>query len=250
MADRGEREFHVDVAVFADTGWEPQAVYEHLEWLKQQVSIPIVTVSAGNILDDARHSFVGGGSKGRYASMPLFVNNADRKGMLKRQCTREYKIDPIKRWIKTEVLDLPVGARWPTSPAITQIFGISMDEYHRMRRSEPWAVFEYPLVTWRWHRSKAVEWAECNYPDRVFPRSACCGCPFHSDKEWQHLKDTDAQGWESAVELDKTIRHADKMHGEVFLHRSCQPLEQVDFERKTRGQLTLWQDECTGMCGT
>ena len=32
MACRGE--FRCDVAIFADTGDEPKAVYEHLEWLK------------------------------------------------------------------------------------------------------------------------------------------------------------------------------------------------------------------------
>ena len=27
----------LDAAIFADTQWEPKAVYEHLEWLKQEV---------------------------------------------------------------------------------------------------------------------------------------------------------------------------------------------------------------------
>ena len=41
-----------DLAIFADTGWEPPSVYEHLEWLKGQLSYEVITVSAGNIKED------------------------------------------------------------------------------------------------------------------------------------------------------------------------------------------------------
>ena len=38
-----------DFAIFADTGWEPPAVYENVEWLKGKLSYPIHVVSNGNI---------------------------------------------------------------------------------------------------------------------------------------------------------------------------------------------------------
>jgi hypothetical protein len=35
-----------------------------------------------------------------------------------------------------------------------------------------------------------------------------------------------------------------------FLHRSCKPLDQIDFRSDVeRGQGLLWDDECEGMCG-
>ena len=35
LADRGEYGLEKpDVAVFADTGWEPPSVYQHLDWLE------------------------------------------------------------------------------------------------------------------------------------------------------------------------------------------------------------------------
>jgi len=45
----------LDHAIFADTGWEPVAVYKHLEWLKEKASaagIPLHVVSTGNIKSD------------------------------------------------------------------------------------------------------------------------------------------------------------------------------------------------------
>ena len=43
MAERGEYGLpKPDVAVFADTGWEPPSVYEHLDWLQEQLSFEVV----------------------------------------------------------------------------------------------------------------------------------------------------------------------------------------------------------------
>lgn len=76
----------VDYAIFADTGWEPAAVYAHLDRLEQEVAapadIPVLRVSAGNIRDDALDP------GHRFASMPLYILNKDGKhGMTRRQCT-------------------------------------------------------------------------------------------------------------------------------------------------------------------
>jgi hypothetical protein len=252
MSDRGEID-PVDVAIFADTGWEPKQVYEHLEWLKAECKTEIVTVQAGNILDDAMVSRVRGKAEdgNRWASMPFFVDGQEgkREGMIRRQCTKEYKIDPIRRYIKTEILGLSPTSRWPKELSVEQWFGLSVDECHRMRAPEgKWVKYRYPLIEMRWPRSRAINWAEDNYPERSFVRSACCGCPFRTDREWQWLKDNDPDGFASAVSLDETIRHAGGMRGDVYLHRSLLPIAEINFD-KDADQMSLWQDECEGMCG-
>gem|GEM_PF-6277164 len=40
LADEGRFGQRPDVAVFADTGWEPDAVYDNVGWLVQQLSYP------------------------------------------------------------------------------------------------------------------------------------------------------------------------------------------------------------------
>jgi 3'-phosphoadenosine 5'-phosphosulfate sulfotransferase (PAPS reductase)/FAD synthetase len=56
LAARGDLE-PLDGAVFADTGWEPAAVYRHLDRIEREIAIPagipIHRVSVGNIRDDA-----------------------------------------------------------------------------------------------------------------------------------------------------------------------------------------------------
>ena len=243
-----------DVAIFADPGWEGKAVYDHLDWLRRHTTIPIITVSKGNILQDAQDAqdaqVRGKKQDGvRWASMPLYVLNDQRivrgpgltlwgldedeytinlaepeEGKIKRQCTTEYKLEPIEKWIKEHILDLKTRQHWPKEPEVIQVFGISHDEKSRMKAAPPWAMFEYPLVEMRWNRLRVIDWAQKHFPDHEFPRSACIGCPFHDNAEWRRIRDTDPTGWAQAVALDEKIRNAGGMRGEVYLHRSCTPL--------------------------
>jgi len=60
-----------------------------------------------------------------------------------------------------------------------------------------------------------------------------------------------------AVMLDARLRHHRvirtgfrNLRGEVFLHRSCLPLDEADIDTLAdKGQLDLFADECDGMCG-
>lgn len=53
MAAHGEIGPMPDCAIFADTGWEPRAVYEHLAWLRSLNVLPfsVHIVSDGTIRD-------------------------------------------------------------------------------------------------------------------------------------------------------------------------------------------------------
>ena len=48
MAAHGEITPMPDCAIFADTQWEPAAVYKHLEKLERALPFPVYRVTAGN----------------------------------------------------------------------------------------------------------------------------------------------------------------------------------------------------------
>lgn len=48
MASNGDMP-PLDFAVFADTGWEPQSVYDHLSWLREELAFPVHVTSAGDL---------------------------------------------------------------------------------------------------------------------------------------------------------------------------------------------------------
>lgn len=248
----------LDAAVFADTGWEPKAVYAHLAWLELQAAeagIPVYRVSAGNIREDSIRATVRGLKRNgeRYANLPLYTLNPDGSvGALKRQCTREYKIEPIERFICRELLGIPPRARRPKTPVVELWFGITVDEQRRMRISkERWKTHAYPLVfdlPKPFRRHDCHRWCEGHGFPRA-PRSACLGCPFHSDAEWAAIRE-EPDAWADVTEFDGLIRSRGGMRGELFLHRSGQPLIQVDLSTpEERGQRSLWDGECQGYCG-
>lgn len=192
-----------DAAIFADTGEEPGAVYRHLEWLKSLNGPQIIVRSAGRLGDDLQNGR--NATRGRFAAIPCFTtaNGGQDVGRTRRQCSKEYKTEVIERSIRRDVMGLNPRQRAPKSVAVYQYFGISWDE--RSRASRIWERFHiekstkwepvFPLVERQWTRANCLDWlaAHGNVPHQV-PRSACVFCPFHTDQEWQRLKEQDAEG--------------------------------------------------------
>ena len=242
MADQGFFGEKPDVAIFADTGWEPQAVYDHLEWLTNQLSIPVEIVSAGNIKQDIL-------TAERFASIPFYTSSG---GIGRRQCTREYKIDPIQKRVR-ELLGLRPRQRNPKEMLVEMMIGISRDEIQRVKESR-WEYMHhrFPLIEHKMTREDCKRWFAERHPNRHLPRSACIGCPYHTDHEWRHMRDTDPESWADAVKFDEQVRHSPKRKGmedQVFLHRQRVPLNEVDLSTpEDHGQLSFL-DECEGMCG-
>src|SRR5690606_34860051 len=81
MAAHGEFEQKPDCAIFADTGWEPRDVYEHLDRLERELPFPLYRVSAGNIREDALAPKNGK----RFVTMPLHVRNLNGKPAILRR---------------------------------------------------------------------------------------------------------------------------------------------------------------------
>jgi hypothetical protein len=233
-------------AIFSDTGWEPRSVYEHLEVLKgecDEAGIPLHIVSNGNIRDDTL------APDQRSAALPLHLLNDDgSSGIGRRQCTYEYKLKPLLDK-QREIAGLKPGQRCKQH-RITTIIGISWDEMQRMKDPAfPWIKNEYPLVDNYIKRADCIDWnTKHGYP--APPRSSCIGCPFHSNEEWRRVK-ADPEAWADAVAFDEAIRAPQKNRQAVaFLHRARVPLAEVDIRsEEERGQGTLFDMECEGMCG-
>ncbi len=243
-----------DVAIFADTGWEPKAIYEHLKWIETEVArltngrVQILTVTAGNIRDD---HIAGLNTTGqRFASMPLYTEGG--KGMGRRQCTSEYKIQPIIRKTR-ELLNVAKGRRVPKGTIVEQWIGISTDEIQRLKNAaHKWVVHRWPLIEARMTRADCRIWFEKNYPGRELLKSACIGCPFKNNVAWRSLKYSDEKGWKDVCGFDVAIRHNGAtlrgMNAQQYVHRSATPLANANLGADSN--IDMFQDECDGVCGT
>ncbi len=228
-----------DHAVFADPGAEAPRTYELLDWLlnwqKTNNGIPIHVVKK-SLLDDLLNSQNSTGQ--RFASIPAFTANG---GMVRRQCTKEYKIDSVVKKIR-ELYGLKPRKRMP----MTEVWiGISTEEASRMKDSIlPRITNRYPLVELGWNRSDCRHWLKENgFPLPV--KSSCFFCPYQADTRWKELQKSDI--WDKAIEVDRAIRNSSKrgIKEPIYLHRSRLPIEEIEFGL----QGDIFEDECEGYCG-
>ena len=248
----------VDVAIFADTGDEPKAVYKHLDWMESLNSVPILRRSRGVLSNDLMRSK---NSTTRCAAIPAYTmmpGDEEEKRTL-RQCSKEYKVEVIELAIRRELVGLKSRQRIPKNVRLIQLVGISLDEagrFERMKKRRTLGIMEAPLIRMFMTRLSCVSWlAEFGNMPHEAPRSACVHCPMHNDEEWAKVKD-EPEDWALAVRVDEALRTPGTivnrgMDAEMFLHRSCKPLVQIDFKPKPEDRQTeipFWR-ECLGVCG-
>ena len=259
----------LDVAVFADVGFEPQKVMDHLEWCKDYASkygikVETVKLTETGLREDTLNALTNEDG-GRVAGMPFFTSTVEGKtdGITMRQCTSDYKIKPIRKYMREEILGLKPRQRAPKEVVIKQWMGISFDEATRAKPSnEKWVENVFPFLDWglsaplgkTWRRYQIINWLEETFPDIKVPRSSCIACPFHSNEEWRKIAENPEE-WEMACQVDEMIRidkrkKKTKMTQFLYVHRSGKPLREVDLRsEEEKGQGSLWDNECEGMCG-
>jgi hypothetical protein len=260
MFMRGDLKPQIDYAIFADTMDEPAAVYRHLEWLKSLNGPPILVRSKGRL---SEHLLKGQNSTGgRFASIPAYTLRPDgTAGKVRRQCSKEYKIDVIHRAIRRDICKAEPG-RSPKGVVVHQYFGISLDESGRASRIKQaprprYMKVHFPLIDRFMTRTNCLTFLADKVPHET-PRSACVFCPFHSDHEWDRQKREDSDAWASSVALDRALRIPGnvvnrKLDQQLFLHRSCVPLDLVQLDTRPdprKAQLAInFSAECLGVCG-
>ena len=260
MSSMGQME-RCDYAIFVDTGREKKKTLEYLEylqeWQQKNNGIPIVVVRKKNLYKDLLE---GENSTGqRFSSIPAFTKNVDgTKGMLRRQCTNEYKIEQVDKEIR-KLYGLRPG-QW--TPKTYLYKGISLDEIERLSvPKKKWKISMYPFVgyavtakttdkidTPRMTRLEIVSWY-IRHGLPIPPKSSCVFCPYQSDASYLDMKQNEPEDWQAAVRIDKAIRNSTKkgIKNELFLHESLKPLDQVEFKS---GAPDLWHGECSGNCHT
>jgi len=145
----------------------------------------------------------------------------DGSFMLSRQCTRQYKVAPLQRYLYD---------RYP-GDCIRLMLGISVDEFHRMRDSSAARIEHvYPLVDarlTRWQCREIIERAGLAVPSK----SSCWFCPYRSSasqlalvRHYPRLREM-ARALEDRINADRRRRGRD----EVVVLRADTDVEQGDF---------------------
>lgn len=255
-----------DFAIFADTGNEKPQTYKYLiyllQWQKENNGIPIIIARPETSI--TKSIIQGVKSEKRFVSIPLFTkDSAGKVGMLRRQCTSEFKVKSVDKKIR-ELLKLK---RYARTPPVNIWLGISRDEITRMKEPrEKYKTFVYDLLNTKVSKDKQGKafYTEIRNDKTRFsrqdciaflhslnipipPKSACVICPYQKDESFLETKQN-PKLWDWLVKFDEQIRDASKkgITQPLFLHRSCKPLKEVDFDTANE---SLFDNECSGMCG-
>lgn len=253
--------------LFADTGNEPEWVYQQVEYLSGLgLNIERVSRPGDGILIDTMER-----KHGRFATMPLYTRNPDtgKIGQMRRQCTKEYKIEPLEGWIRGWLIAHGHGKvvidkngqssrRIDRDVYVEDWYGISADEIERMSdRGAQWQKATYPLIDMNLTRAECVKWC-VSHGFKVPRKSACMICPFHDDEYWLDMQQNRPQDFEEVCKFDDWLRTEEaqamfmrNMKQPVYVHRSCRPLRDIDFaeEIKQRAARPLL-DMCGAHCMT
>ncbi|TDX00507.1 hypothetical protein [Dinghuibacter silviterrae] len=246
-----------DYAIFADTGKEGSGTYRYLsflqEWRERNNGIPLIVLKEKNLFEDLLSR-----KNSQFAPIPAFTENGDGSvGMLRRQCTGEYKIAVTDRYVRDVIYGLP---RYARRPATHVWHGITLDEIERMAiPSEAWKINTYPFIGHcvNYKEQQRLPWAKpMNRSDvinwyllhglEIPPKSSCVFCPYQSDHAWAVCKREQPEDFAAAVRVDEAIRHNSQrgIQQPVYLHRSCRPLANAIFDDAKEEP---W-GECSGCC--
>jgi hypothetical protein len=233
-----------DAIIWADTQQEPAEVYETMAWVVPRLTPPVYRVTAGDlgahVLDNER-------AAARHWSHPPFYirEGATPKGPLRRTCTQDFKVIPIRRKIR-ELLGVKPHGGIPKGVWVDQAIGFPLDELGRTFCSDVrWIVNTFPLIDQRMRKHDCARWLIA-HGYAVPPKSSCTWCPYHSNAYWRRMRDTQPAEWQRAVDFEANVQRmkSTRVRGTPYLHRSMVPLPMAPIDAPETGQEELFCFAC------
>ena len=229
-----------DYAYFADTGLEPEIVYEHIDKLEND-----------NLFDFMPLRKIETKLYDHLYSPPYFVVDENKKvSQLRRQCTGNHKIKPIRKSIREDYKKQQNYSL--KSNSVGMWLGISTDEIQRMKESHlKYIEAIFPLIEIGWSRNDCYQYLESLGWNNV-PKSACYMCPYSN---WKKIKKERPDDFEKAVEFEnwlinnyKDIKYLKNRTGTPMINNKGIPLSEQNFSKIAEND-DYMNEECDGMCG-
>lgn len=223
-----------DAVIFCDLHSEPSWVYEQADFsarLCARAGIPFYKLDA-----DLYADFLQNFGQRHISSIPFWTLGEDgRKGKMPRQCTYDYKIKVIERFVRRELLGYkPYERTLPLDLHAHEMhMGIMWEERRRAKPSKL-ALFEnrYPLVEMGWTRPMCY-----TYNREVLgiqTRASCClFCPFHTNYFYQHIQSYEPSCYACALRVDERVERCQArppLKSKLFLSKARKRLRDLEPE--------------------
>jgi hypothetical protein len=235
-----------DLVAIVDTGRERSSTWEYLDSVIRPalkgIGLEVHRISPewASVPDHGKDYL---SHNGNTLLIPAFTNQSYSIGKLSGFCSARWKVETRQRYLR-EAVGIPTREQrnW---------IGFSLDESSRAVRMMNGPEYKdglirFPLiddVPLRRHQA-ILEVEKMGWPTP--PRSACWMCPNQGDDEWRDIKENYPADFARAVALEKEVQQSDPF---AWLHKSCVPLDEVDFTKPP--ELDLFVRACSsGGCFT
>lgn len=223
-----------DLVCFCDLGKEPPWVMKQVNFVKQVCENAGIKfeILKSPLYEDYLKNF----GHQRVVSVPFWTVNEDgKKGKMLRNCTLEYKINLIQKYVRWEILGYKKGQR--TKPEDMKIhemhIGFSYEERRRCREN-PHKMFYnvFPLVDMKLERKDNYAYIKDVWGLET-KASACTFCPFHRNYFFQYLKTNAKQEYRDLVAFDhllETEQPNTKITSKLYISRSRKRIAELSEE--------------------
>ena len=213
-----------DLIVFCDMGWEPDWVYEQVEFIKTACEDCGITFK---ILEtDLYGDYIEKFGVRRVASIPFWSVDANgKKGKMRRQCTIDKKIVAIQKYVRYEILGYKFRQKCKKEDKgrHEMHIGFSKEEEHRVFESmNPMFVTKFPLVDMGLTRADNYKYILEEWGIET-KASACSYCPFHRNYFFQHIKEHCPDCYKAVVNLDNVLEErqpGSQIRSKLYISRS------------------------------
>ena len=161
-------------------------------------------------------------------------------------------MEPIYEFLR-DYLGVEPKRRAPKTTIVKMWLGITTDEVSRTKSGsrKEWIENSYPFIENEVSRAQLYTWFKERYPERNLPKSACIGCPYHTDRMWAEMQKNDPESFQDAIHVDWALRNipacTGTLNGLAYLHNSRTPLGEIDFSN-SKIESEAIEEECEGLC--
>lgn len=213
-----------DAVIFCDLGREPEWVYKQVDFIRvacEEVGIPFYMLDT-HLYDDYINNF----GERRVVSIPFWsIDENGKKGKMMRNCTLDYKINAIQKFVRYELLGYKKYQRVKADDikAHEMHIGFSLEEKSRCK-DNPHKMFKncFPLVELGVERKHNYAYIRDVWGLET-KASACNICPFHRNYFFKHLRETNKNDYDEVVKFDQMLEEKQpltKIKSKLYISRS------------------------------
>lgn len=213
-----------DAVIFCDLGLEPPWVMQQMEFTRRACEIAGIPFY---VLDTPLYQdFMQNFGERRTISIPWWTLKEDgHKSKMPRNCTIDYKIEAISKFVRWELLGYRKGQRLRPEDvkAHEMHMGFSAEEKQRCK-DNPNRLFvnHFPLVEMKLTRADNYKYIleEWGLDTKA---SACAFCPFHRNYFFQYIKEHEPETYAAVIGVDNLLRDKNPkppMDSDLFISRS------------------------------